>query len=146
MGGAAGGVHLPVVVDFQDFNVRLGKTGGGFLGDAAQHRNAKAHIVGVEHRDFFRGGINEGLLLFRVSGGADDQGAALGEGIPGYFGNSSVVGKVDDRFGLHIGKLLCVLCYPIFSIQAHKACHLLPQSLLEKLTHGAVGAPDYRSH
>ena len=40
MGGSAGGIHLPVVVDLQDLNIRLRESGGGLLGQTAQHRDA----------------------------------------------------------------------------------------------------------
>ena len=40
MGGSAGGIHLPIVVDLQDLNVRLRESGGGLLGQTAQHRDS----------------------------------------------------------------------------------------------------------
>ena len=59
---AAGSVHLPGVMGLHDLDVRIGEEGGGLLHQTAQHRNAQAHIAGIEHRNFLCRRRSGGIL------------------------------------------------------------------------------------
>ena len=146
MGGAAGGVHLPVMVDFHNLNVRVRETGCRLLCQTAQHRNAKAHVAGVENGNFF-GSVENQLPLFGgVAGGPDDGGAAVGLCIAENVRRGGVMGKVDDHVGGDRAKLIKGSGHAVFTVDADPANHLAAQTLGNQFPHGAVGAAEDRSH
>ena len=146
MGGAAGGVHLPIVVNFQDFNIRLREGCGGLGSQAAQHRNAQAHIAAEKHGDFPGGIMNQLLFFLRMAGGADDSGAVLCQGVAKHVCHSAMVGEIDDHFRLHVrqlGKVLAGTVFPIHTDLSHRG---FSQGGTDQLSHSAIGTADNRSH
>ena len=145
-GGAAGGIHLAVVVYFHNLDVRIGEENGSLLCKAAQHRDAKAHVAGIENGDLLGGGVNQFLFLRGVTGGADDSGAAIGLGIGQHVRNGGMVGKVDQHIGRNGTQFLKSLGNTVFTVDADTADNFAAEDAIDQLAHGAVGAAQNRSH
>ncbi len=92
-------------MSLHDFNVRIREEGGRLPGQAAQHRNAQAHIAGVEHRDLLGRLVNQRFFLRGVAGGADHRPQAMGLGIGQHIRHGAMVGKVNHHIRLHRGQV-----------------------------------------
>ena len=145
-GGAAGSVHLAVVVDFHDLDVGVGEAGGGLLGQAAQDSDAQAHVAGIEDGDL-PGCCEDHLLLLRgVAGGADHDGHLIALGVVQNISDGGVVGEVDENVGGHVAQVCEGLGDVVLAVDADTAHDLTGEGGIDQLAHGAVGAAEDGSH
>ena len=78
-GGAAGGVHLPVVMPLHDLHIVVAaQDGSGPAHQLQQHIDAQGHVPGAEDGHQLGGLVDGGQLLLRVAGGGQDQGDLAG--------------------------------------------------------------------
>ena len=133
-------------MNLYDFNIRLRKGRCRLFGKAAQHRNAQAHISGIEHGDFFSGGINQLLFRLCVTGCADHHGAALGLSIAQNRFHRAVVREIDDHIPMEISQLLKGFASAVFAVNADSAHQVFSQCSTNQLTHCAVGSAYNGSH
>src|SRR5262249_27271905 len=99
------------MVQLENLDVEIrAQRAGGFLGEARQPIDAKAHIAGLDYRRMAGGGLDLRLIVGRQACGADDMNYAGLRGEPGKGGGGFRGGEIEHTVNLGKDRWR-VVCY-----------------------------------